>query len=70
VNKTLRFLLGGAAAGAVLGAALGYGLSRAHKLLPDSASPTGVRRRMNATQAFQLGVSIFGIIRQLIEMGR
>lgn len=69
MSKVLRFALGGAVLGAVIGGLLGRGIAK--KLNKPAVFTAGVTKpRLDANQMFQLGLAIFGIIRQIIELGR
>ena len=70
MSKVLRFALGGAVLGAVIGGLLGRGIAkRLNK--PAVFTVAGVTKpRLDTNQMFQLGLAIFGVIRQLVEMGR
>ncbi len=70
MSKTWRYVLGGAVIGAVLGAALGVGASKMAEKLPAENSAGVAKRPMDVNQAFQLGMSVFGLVRQIIELGR
>lgn len=69
MSKVLRFALGGAVLGAVIGGLLGRGIAtRLNKPAVFSAGIT--KPKVDTNQMFQLGIAIFGVIRQLIELGR
>ena len=68
--KVFRFALGGAVLGAVIGGLFGLGIARRLNK-PAELTATGVTKpRLDTNHMFQLGVAIFGVIRQLIELGR
>jgi gas vesicle protein len=70
MHKYVRFALVGALVGAVVGAAIGVGAARASKQLPAGSEQGGFKLHLDANRAFQLGMSIFGLVRQFLELGR
>ncbi|MHB9032757.1 MAG: hypothetical protein ACYC6L_06890 [Anaerolineae bacterium] len=69
MSKTLSYALGGALVGAILGAAMGVGASRMRQSLPEGSSGA-VKRPLDMNRSFQLGMSIFSVIRQILELVR
>ena len=70
MSKTIRYLLGGALAGAILGAAVGIGMYRMRQQLPAGSRTAGLRKPVDYSRAFQVGMSAFALIRQILELGR
>ncbi|MHB1357806.1 MAG: hypothetical protein ACYCZF_17695 [Anaerolineae bacterium] len=69
MSKVLRFALGGAVLGAVIGGLLGRGIAK--RLNKPAVFTAGISKpKVDTNQMFQLGLAIFGVIRQLVEMGR
>jgi hypothetical protein len=69
VSRVLRFALGGALLGAVIGGLLGRGIAK--RLNKPAVFTAGITKpKLNTNQMFQLGIAIFGVIRQIIELGR
>lgn len=69
MSRVLRFALGGALLGAVIGGLLGRGIAK--RLNKPAVFSAGITKpKIDTNQMFQLGVAIFGIIRQIIELGR
>ena len=70
MSRLFRFALGGAVLGAVIGGLLGMGLARRVNRAPEVTAAGVARPKLDTNRMFQLGVAIFGVVRQIIELGR
>lgn len=72
VKEDTKFVVGGAAAGAILGALAGWLYSRSARDTKAQASPNGIiapAKPLEKGQVFRLATLVIGVIRQLIDMG-
>lgn len=70
MSKTWRYILGGAAIGALAGAVLGAELSRRLSEQQKASAMAPYRKKMDLNKTVHLGMSILDLIRQFIEIGR
>jgi len=66
VKDDMRYVVGGAAAGAILGALAGWVLGMRHQ---GSGDESGVVRRVDSGRMMRLGWAVIGVIRQVLELG-
>jgi len=72
VTKTWRYVLGGAVIGGVVGAILGAGLAKkqAERQQLVAAGALPARQPMDMNKTIRIGISVFDLIRQIVELGR
>ena len=70
MSKIFRFALGGAMVGAVIGSLLGMGIAKRLNKSAEVTAAGGTKPKLDTNHMFQLGMAIFGVIRQLVELGR
>lgn len=61
-----RYVLGGVALGAIVGALIGWAY---HRAVVESASSDAVAKPLNRQGAARLAWSVLGVIRQIMELG-
>lgn len=69
MKEDLRYVVGGASVGAILGALVGWLYMRSHAQQPSSALVSAPSRALDTRQLMRLGGAVVGVIRQIIELG-
>jgi membrane protein YqaA with SNARE-associated domain len=69
VKNDSRYIVGGAALGAVLGALVGWALGRTRKRLPDGSLAVRSEVKIESRQLMRLGGLLVALIRQIIDLG-
>ena len=69
MKEDLRYVVGGAAVGAMIGALIGWLYMRSHAQQPSSISSGAQSRALDTRQLMRLGGAVVGVIRQIIELG-
>jgi hypothetical protein len=70
VSRVIRLALGGAVLGAVIGGVLGMGIAKKLNKPAIAEASGSPLPKLDTNHLFQLGLAIFSVIRQLIELGR
>ncbi|MBN1399750.1 MAG: hypothetical protein JXA74_02870 [Anaerolineae bacterium] len=71
MNDRLRYVAGGAALGAVVGALAGLIVARSHGPEPAAEGERAVpakQRELDTGRIFRLGASVIGVVRQILEL--